>query len=30
VPCIIKEEISDGHQPYLDWLIKSTERTRSD
>jgi periplasmic divalent cation tolerance protein len=30
VPCIVKEEITEGHQPYLEWLVQSTERTRSD
>jgi len=26
VPCIIKEEIAEGYNPYLDWLRESTER----
>jgi periplasmic divalent cation tolerance protein len=26
VPCIVKEEISEGYHPYLVWLMESTER----
>ena len=26
VPCIAREDLADGHQPYLDWLKESTER----
>jgi len=26
LPGIIKEEIADGHQPYLDWIEESTKR----
>jgi len=25
-PCIIMEDITAGYQPYLDWLLESTER----
>lgn len=27
VPCIVKYEISDGNQPYLDWIRESTGRS---
>jgi uncharacterized protein involved in tolerance to divalent cations len=26
IPCIIKEDIADGYQPYLDWIEESTKR----
>jgi periplasmic divalent cation tolerance protein len=26
IPCIVRYEISEGHQPYLDWVGKSTRR----
>lgn len=30
VPCIIMEDIVAGYQPYLDWLMESTERLEKD
>ncbi len=27
VPCIVKEDLTEGYRPYLDWLKESTERT---
>jgi periplasmic divalent cation tolerance protein len=30
VPCIVKYEISDGFQPYLDWVKESTNRSQRD
>ena len=29
VPCIVKEELTEGYPPYLDWLKESTERGSS-
>lgn len=26
VPCIVRYEISDGHEPYLDWISESTQK----
>ena len=26
VPCVVRYEISEGHQPYLDWIGESTQR----
>jgi periplasmic divalent cation tolerance protein len=30
VPCIVKYEISEGFQPYLDWIKESTDRCPED
>ncbi len=28
LPCIVKYDISDGFQPYLDWIRESTDRSQ--
>jgi periplasmic divalent cation tolerance protein len=27
VPCIVKYDIAAGFQPYLDWIMESTDRS---